>query len=259
MCLILFSFEQHPKYRLILAANRDEFLDRPTRPAAPWPAPDAIIAGKDLKAGGTWLGVSPLGRFAAVTNYRDLKTERKTGPSRGHLVKDFVTSGVEADSYLDNLEASAPSYSGYNILLGTKEGCWWYSNISREKRLVVPGLYGLSNHFLDTPWPKVVRGKTRLAELIRADQLTPEAVFEMLNDETQAPDNQLPDTGVGLEWERKLSSMFIRMPRYGTRCSTFILQDYEGRLSFFERTYPVTDTPPFDVSFDPIQDAHHAI
>ena len=249
MCLILCSIEQHAKYRLVLASNRDEFLDRPTRPAAPWTQHAGMVAGQDLKAGGTWFGVTPSGRFGAVTNYRDRTTEKEQAPSRGKLVLDFISSSNAPDQFLGELHATAELYSGYNVLVGDSEQLWWYSNIKKEKELLSPGVHGLSNRFLNTPWPKVERGKEKLESLLKSDEIVVEHVFAMLKDETRAPDELLPDTGVGLDWERPLSSMFIRMPNYGTRCSSLLLMDYDGRITFVERTYPADGSPPFDTRF----------
>ncbi len=236
MCLILFSYAQHPRYKLILAANRDEFLERPTAPAAFWEAHPDVLAGRDIKAGGTWMGVTKNLRFAAITNYRDPASEKKDAPTRGRLVLDFLTGSDRPDVYLQTLQANASAYNGYNLLVGSPEGLWYYSNRENTVREVAPGLYGLSNHLLDTPWPKVAKGKARLQSAIDADNLTTPNLLDVLADSGQAPDADLPQTGVPLDWERILSPMFIEAPNYGTRACTVLLVDHEGGVSFVERT-----------------------
>ena len=249
MCLILFAIDRHPRYRLVLAANRDEFLDRPTRPAAPWPDAGGMVAGKDLKAGGAWFGVAPGGRWAALSNYRAPDAEKPGAPSRGMLVRDFLAVPVRPADYLEGLRDRAGEFSGFNLLVGDAREVRWFSHAAGEERVLTPGLYGLSNHLLDTPWPKVERGKAWLATLLQQDAIDPNEVFDGLRDETPAPDEHLPDTGVGLEWERRLSPMFIRTPRYGTRCSSLILIDRDGNTTFYERTYPPDGGAPVDVSY----------
>ena len=236
MCLILFSYAQHPRYKLILAANRDEFLDRPAEPASFWSAHPDILAGRDVKAGGTWMGITKNLRFAAITNYRDPASEKQNAPTRGRLVLDFLTGNAHPEAYLHNLKARAAAYNGYNLLVGDPEGLWYFSNRENNVRKVQPGLHGLSNHLLNTPWPKVEKGKLRLQMAIEKDGLNSAGLLDVLGDTRQAPDAQLPQTGVPLEWERILSPIFIEAPHYGTRASTVLLLDHEGGVSFVERT-----------------------
>jgi uncharacterized protein with NRDE domain len=238
MCLILFAHEPDSRYRLALAANRDEFYARPTAPAAFWEEAPEVLAGKDLKSGGTWMGVTRDGKVAAVTNFRKPGEEQREAPSRGHLVSDFLMNSKSPDEFLGNLRSRAQNYNGFNLLLGNAEGLWWYSNRDERPKEVDPGIHGLSNHLLDTPWPKVKRGKRALERLlIGEEEITPEQVFPILEDRSPADVDELPDTGVGLELERALSAPFIRSPNYGTRSSTVLLIEHSGNVIFVERSF----------------------
>ena len=248
MCLILFSYQDHPEYRLILAANRDEFYERPTLPATMWDDED-FIAGKDLKAGGTWIGVHKEGRLGALTNYRDPSTERDRSSSRGELVVDYLRSINEPRAYLDEIRESAEAYNGFNVLVGDTDSLWYYSNKQHDILPVTPGVHGLSNHLLNTPWPKVQRGTSMFETVIRSETLNVETLFEVLLDDQIAPDSELPSTGVPIEWERTLSPMFIRSSGYGTRCSTVITLRKTGEMEFYERTYPVGGGPSKTLHF----------
>ncbi len=236
MCLILFSYDQHPKYQLILAANRDEFLERPTAPAASWDEYPGLFAGRDLKAGGTWMGITADLRFAAITNYRDPATEKKSAPSRGDLVLDYLKGEMHPEAYLHALEKRAADYNGYNLLLGSGNDLWYYSNKENLIRKVRPGIHGLSNHLMNTPWPKVEKGKSRLQTVTASEEVSSDALIALLKDPHVAPDDALPSTGVPLEWERMLSPMFIQAPHYGTRASTVLLIDRAGTVTFVEQT-----------------------
>lgn len=227
MCLIVFAWQVMPGAPLIAAANRDEFYDRPTAPAAPWPEAPQVIAGRDLKFGGSWMGVSQEGpngpRFAALTNIRGPLERRPDAPSRGALVADFLTGTLSAADYLDALRGKCADYNGFNLVLGDREQLFWFSNRgdgdSRNGQPLEPGIYGISNSLLDAPWPKVLRTKAQFASLLC--QGAPEdAYFEMLADTTRASDLRLPDTGIEIELERKLSAVCIETPGYGTRTST---------------------------------------
>lgn len=238
MCLILFAYEAHPSYRLILAANRDEFYERPTGPAAFWPDAPGLLAGRDLRHGGTWLGVTRAGRFAALTNYRDPSAKLDGARSRGGLVTDFLKNRQPPAHYAREVAATAAAYDGFNLLAGDAQTLYYFSNRGGAPSKLAPGVYGLSNHLLDTPWPKVARGKRALGEVIgTGDALAPEAVIEILFDRVRAADAELPDTGVGVEVERVLSPLFIASPGYGTRSSTVVLIDREGKLTFVERSF----------------------
>ncbi|MDD4241794.1 MAG: NRDE family protein [Smithellaceae bacterium] len=237
MCLILFAYNAHPSYRLVLAANRDEFYDRPTKPADFWADHPQVLAGLDLKEKGAWLGVTKAGRFAAVTNYRDPASWMEGAPSRGRLVRRYLTGSESPEAYLQKLLPRAKKYNGFNLLAGDAESLWVYSNRDRAQKLA-PGVYGLSNRFLDTPWPKVLRGKKLLkAALAEKGKVLEEALFALLADRRMPPDSRLPDTGVNRDWERILSPMFISSPVYGTRSSTVLLVGKNGRITFVEKTF----------------------
>lgn len=239
MCVIYFAFDEHPDHPLILLANRDEFYARPAAAASFWEDFPDIYAGRDLRAGGTWLGVTKSGRFAAVTNFRD--PAAPTGPrSRGDLVAEFLKSDQSARNYIATVEANRSDYSGFNLLvgeIGEKRELFYYSNRDNGIRELSAGIYGLSNHLLDTPWPKVVRGKERLAKLIRSGETSEHNFFDVLSDESLAPDRDLPATGISLEFERALSAIFIKTPGYGTRCSTVLHFDKDLEWKFDERVF----------------------
>jgi uncharacterized protein with NRDE domain len=235
MCLIVLAWKKHPECDLVVGANRDEFYDRPSAPAAFWDAAPDVLAGRDLRAGGTWLGVTRQGRFAAITNYRDRGDVRASARSRGELTAGFLQSAVPAGTYANQVYALRTAYNGFSLLVGDGEDLWYASSRDRGARRLPPGVYGLSNHLLDTPWPKVEATKQRFAEAL--GQLDPERhVFDLLADRSTAPDDTLPDTGVGLAVERMLSASFIAGADYGTRSSTFVA--LKGpRIVFVERTY----------------------
>ena len=237
MCLIFLSLQDHPRYKLIVAANRDEFYRRKTTPADFWTDAPNVLAGRDLEANGTWLGVARTGRICLLTNYRDPKNIDPAAPSRGHLVSDFLQRDLTGEQYLSDIEADGKRYNGYNLLAGTFDELWYHSNYGQGIQRIQPGFHGLSNHLLNTPWPKVERGKDLLRPILQQEVLMPAELFEFLYDEHRAPDNQLPDTGIGLERERALSSMFIKSPDYGSRCSTVILIDRQNHVQFSERVY----------------------
>ena len=238
MCLVLLARDAHPDYRLIIAANRDEFYDRPTAPAARWPDAPAVLGGRDLQAGGTWLGIDRSGRFAAVTNYRQGRREAAAPRSRGLLVSEFLLNTGDPRRYVERVAAEADLYNGFNLLAGDAGELLYFSNRGGPPRALEPGIYGLSNHLLDTPWPKVTATKGALEELLTRDpaELIPR-LFDLLSDQGQAEDHLLPRTGVSLEWERLLSAAFIVSKGYGTRSSTVILVGPDGRIVFEERTF----------------------
>lgn len=237
MCLILVAVDTHPKYKLVIAANRDEFYDRPTAPAAFWHDAPRLLAGRDLREGGTWIGVTREARIAAVTNYRQPELNMAGSPSRGKLVAGFLLGQESPVHYLERLSRDAASYSGFNLLVGQSEELYWLSSHGKEIRKLSPGIHGLSNHLLDTPWPKVERGRRALGGILTAADPSAEEIFQCLMDKTTVPDEDLPDTGVGLELERMLSPVFIASPGYGTRSSTVILLERNGSLTFTERSF----------------------
>lgn len=239
MCIILLAHEAHPEYTLVLAANRDEFYERPTAQAHFWSDAADTLAGRDLERGGTWLGVSRKGSIAAITNYREPGVEIKEAPSRGLLVSRFLEGDGDARGYLSALSEKGSRYKGFNLIVGGGGRLYYYSNRGKAPLEIQPGVHGLSNHLLDTPWPKVERGRTALAGLLESGgALSPEAVFEILADDARARDEMLPETGVGLELERMLSPLFIESRIYGTRSSTVVLFNRRQEVIFIERTHP---------------------
>lgn len=237
MCLIFISINNHPKYKLILAANRDEFYKRKTAAAHYWEDHPHILGGRDLEAQGTWMAMTKSGKIGMVTNYRDLSNINPHAPSRGKLVSDFLNNGSHAEEYLKDIHESASDYNGFNLVLGDPDQLAYYSNYQSKIISLEPGFYGLSNHLLDTPWPKVKRGKEMMAPLLDHDKVEPDLLFEVLRDEQIAMDSELPKTGLELERERALSAMFIKTPNYGSRCSTVILVSKDNRVNYIERVY----------------------
>lgn len=239
MCLILFANNFHPKYKLILAANRDEFYDRPSTAAGYWNDIPNLLAGKDLKENGTWLGITKQGKIAAVTNYRDFysQKEKTDFKSRGKLVTKFLTENLTLNDFSNYLMNNRSEYNGYNLIYGATDELIHYSNISDKASKVENGIHGISNHLFDTAWPKVHSGKLRFRKLLSTDEISIDAIFNLLSDEKHFDDELLPDTGVGLDYERILSSIFIKSSIYGTRSSTIITIDMEDKVQFVERTY----------------------
>lgn len=239
MCLILFAYEVHPLYRLIAAANRDEFYTRPAQPASFWPDAPGLLAGRDLTEGGTWLGITRGGRFSAVTNYRDPRALVSQARSRGHLVADYLRGSESPGRYLARVAERGGDYNGFNLLAGDASTLHYYSNRGDEgPRALAPGIYGLSNHLLDTAWPKVEAGKRGLAEMVASGrEIEAEELFHLLSSRERADDARLPETGVGIEMERMLSPLFIESEGYGTRCSTVTLVRRDGLIELIERTH----------------------
>lgn len=245
MCTLAVSYGQHPDYRLVLVANRDEFFNRAAEPAGWWKDHKHILGGRDLIGGGTWLGITKQGRFAAITNYRKFPHEKEYATSRGSIVTDFLNSEMSAEQYLEQLEATRDDFDGYNLLFGTTLGLYYFSNRGDKNGAVPAGVHGLSNHLLNTPWPKVERIKDAMAEVARKRQ-DPEQLLKIMKDDTPAPDDALPDTGVGLDWERQLSPLFIKMDNYGTRVTTLITINGEGKVKFREIGYDPKTNQSFE-------------
>lgn len=239
MCVIIFAWKVHPSYPLILIANRDEFYDRDTLPAARWVENASIIAGRDGERDGTWGGITDQGRVAGLTNFRDGKPFDGFPRSRGQLTADFLGGTCGAEEYLKTIEEEY--YGGYTLLVGTlTEGLWWASNRAEGIHKIEPGIHGLANHLMDTNWPKVQEGKERMESLmhrvIDEDTLI-ENLFQILMNDKQAADEDLPYTGLERELEKLLSSMFVTTPNYGTRSSTVILAKTSGEIRFVERSF----------------------
>lgn len=246
MCTLLFAVDAHPRYRLVVAANRDEFYARPTAQAGWWADAPGVLAGRDLQAGGTWLGVTRAGRWAGLTNVRDPSDVRVGAPSRGALVADFLRGDVPPEAYLRSIAHAR--YAGFNLVVGDLGGAWYMSQKSGVPERLGPGVYGVSNARLDTPWPKVERGKAGLRALLARPEIGADALLDLLADPTRAADDALPDTGVGLELERALSPLFIAMPGYGTRSSTALRVEVGGAASLREATVR-PGAPPEVVEF----------
>jgi uncharacterized protein with NRDE domain len=238
VCLILFAWQAHPRYRLVVAANRDEFHARPTTPAAFWPDRPDLLAGRDLQAGGTWLGLTRTGRFAAITNYREPQApESATEHSRGHLVSRFLDTTQSPLSHARELQKGAMAYHGFNLLLADRNDLVYVSNRNRGPASVSAGVHGLSNHLLDTAWPKVDRGRARLETLLAAGQLDPESLLEMLTDHTLLPGDMPHGIDNSLAPELLAKHYFIVSEIYGTRSSTVLLVSRDGEVEFVERSF----------------------
>ena len=248
MCLVTFAIDQHPDYPFILVANRDEFYSRESQRMHWWQQGTEAhgpswLAGRDAVAGGTWLGVTKSGRWAAVTNYRETGTMPANPTTRGRLVTDFLSAKISPDEYLASLQKHSQQYGGFNLLLGERDSVSWFSNRSNDSQgysELPSGIYGLSNHLLDTRWPKVDKAKNSLRSVIEQEAIGLQDLSSILMDEAVANDADLPDTGVGIEKERMLSSIFIRSPQhdYGTRCSTVLTISRQGRMRVSETSYP---------------------
>ncbi|MFP4476958.1 MAG: NRDE family protein [Desulfatibacillaceae bacterium] len=243
MCIAVFAYKMHPGFPLVLAANRDEFYERPTRAAHYWRDHPYVFGGLDEQEGGTWMAMGQDGRLGLLTNYRDPSSVRDDAPSRGHLVRDFIAQSLSAREWLEELRKTADRYNPFNILCGRYNDLYWFNSRLGEVQRVEPGLHGLSNAYLDTPWPKIKRAKRGLEHALSLEMRHwPDVLFDILTDTTQAPDDQLPDTGVGIECERMLSPVFIKSPTYGTRASTIVVATRTGDVYCEERTYDPNDT-----------------
>ncbi len=253
MCLITFALDQHPEYSLVLVANRDEFYERPTEAAHFWPESPDILAGRDLQQGGTWLGIRTDGRWAAVTNFRDL--ERRQYPlSRGDLTRRFLNSDTPAAEFIQDLHPTMTRYGGFNLLLGDASGVHYCSNRTPHEATLAPGVYGLSNHLLDTPWPKLVKAKVRLRRLL-GDTPSPsdDELMVLLADPTiHASDDEdsLPHASVDPNLERALSAAFINTPHYGTLCTTVLTVSRRGKVRFVEQSFGADGQPGHRAVFE---------
>lgn len=240
MCLILIAWRVHPRYPLIVAANRDEFYSRPTRPAHRWPGDSGLVAGRDLEAGGSWMGVDAAGRFAAVTNFRELEQGPADARSRGELVTDYLLGSASAKSYLNGLTGRADRYRGYNLLLSDGAELYCASNRDTPLRSLPPGVHGVCNGPLDSDWPKVKRGRQLLGEVVACPEPGTAQLFDLLRDQTPSIDDALPDTGVGIELERLLGTIAIdgtiAGQGYGTRSASVLLLDPDGQGRFIEHS-----------------------
>lgn len=237
MCLLVFGYKTTPEYPLIFAGNRDEFYDRPTAPAGVWDEAPHVVGGRDRKAGGTWMGVTQAGHWGVVTNVREPGAYREEARSRGELVAHYLREEPNPKAYLDDVAARAQQYNGFNLLVGTPSSLYYFSSRGGWVEAVAPGVHGLSNDQLNTPWPKVERARTGLRKRLDARAWDEEALFDLLDDRRPAPDEKLPDTGLDLSHERMLSPLFIEGDRYGTRASTVLRIARDGTVLFAERTF----------------------
>ena len=247
MCLLVLAWRCHPRHRLVVAANRDEFHARAAAPLGPWDPPSVVIGGRDLLAGGAWFAVDTRRRFGIVTNFREFGRRRRSAPSRGGLIPAYLSGDLAPGEYLRQLETDAPGYAGFNLLVGDGNTLWYASNRADQfARELPPGIYGLSNEFLDTPWPKLVRVRARFTGLLE-DPLSVDRqwlegkLFEMLADREPAPPDTVPPGDLSPEWARKLSAPFVFDPAYGTRCSTVLTLDDSLRIA--ERRFDADGSP----------------
>lgn len=251
MCLILFAFQHHPDFPLIVSANRDEFYRRPTLPAHYWNEAPHIFAGKDLQAGGTWMGVTKTGRFAAVTNFRELSAPPEQAISRGALCSDFLNSNLHPEAYLKVIDQKKHRYSGFNLLLGDGQQLYNYSNRQGDIQALRPGIHGLSNGLLNENWPKVQRGKQTLEKTL-TNSSSLQAILPILFNKQQAKPSELPTTGVDDDTEQLLSSRFIQSPEYGTRTSTVCRIDRASNCDWLEQHFdangPLGDATLFQIT-----------
>jgi len=250
VCLILLAIDAHPRYPLVVAANRDEFYDRPTRQAEFWDDAPDVLAGRDLREGGTWMGVTRGGRFCALTNVRNPADHRPGAPSRGRLVSEYLKGREGPVDYLASVMRDGVAYNGFNLLVGRGDEVYWFSNRDGKPLRLESGVHGLSNGLLNTAWSKVVHGKAGLEGLLSSEPGPSVAgLLDLLADRNPAADDGLPRTGVSMEWERLLSPIFISSPTYGTRSSTVLLLEREGRMVFVERTHDPWFRGDLDVTF----------
>ncbi|CZR07010.1 NRDE family protein [Trichococcus collinsii] len=250
MCLISIQLSQNASYKLMLVANRDEQYDRPSLPAHFWPDHPDLLAGKDLSARGTWLGITKQGKIAAVTNSYLMTTQESDQKlSRGNLVMDYLTGTTGPEDYLNQVRQQRTDYNGFNLIIGSSDSLHHYNNILDEINVLQIGNHTISNATLDTPWPKVTRTKAAMAELAYSSPLDEEAIFRIMADRTPPPDDHLPDLPLDLPILRAVSANFIQTERYGTRSTSLILIDHSDRVTFVERSY-LPDGTSSDVRFN---------
>lgn len=248
MCLIIFAYHSHPEYPLIVTANRDEFHSRRTQQAHWWLDNPNLLAGKDLEADGTWLGVSRTGKFAAVTNIREPHLKSSAPASRGLLPRRYLTEATGEQQFARELQRTGKRYQGYNLIYGDSSNLYYFSNRNGKPKQLLPGIYGLSNAQLNTPWPKTTKAKELLLQQLNAQKLVSIKLLDVLTSTDIAEDALLPDTGVSLDWERRLSAICVKSSDYGTRSSTALVFDRQGQVTFHERT--LAPTPSEDVKIE---------
>lgn len=240
MCILFIAVQKHPKFPLIIAANRDEFHPRPTLASHFWDDSPHLLGGRDLTAGGTWMGVTRNGRISALTNIRNPSRNNEDAKTRGELVTQFLNKDISLDAYASILESSVDDYNGYNLLYGSLLPLKMsvFNNHTLRHQQLSTGYYGLSNASLDKPWPKIERGKQALADYCEShNEIDTRILFRLLGDNTQADDQDLPETGVPYEWEKQLSSIFIHGEGYGTRSSTVLTVDNNNHVEWIEHSF----------------------
>ena len=235
MCLVVLAFGIDPEYPLIVAGNRDEFHDRPTRDAGWWPDKPDLLGGRDLQAGGTWLGLHRSGRFATVTNFRDADQPNPRLRSRGELVTAFLESNLRPAEFLQTIEADA--YAGFNLIVSDTRGLAYLSNRGGGLVELQPGVYGLSNATLDTPWEKVERSKSLLRRLVETDSANETELMRLLDDRKKGPASEVRSERLPFATAHAITAPFIVMPEYGTRCSTVVRAIRDGSWTFLERRF----------------------
>ena len=247
MCLVVFAWKAHPEYKLIVAANRDEFHGRPSQDAHWWPDLPNVLGGRDLQAGGTWLATSRSGRFATVTNYREQQTARSGARSRGEIVTNFVTGESDAGSYVSSF--AGEHYAGVSLLVADDDNIAYTSNRSDDAVTLDAGVYGLSNASLDTPWAKLVRTKATLTALIESNKVNATELLRLLADQTPAAISEVDNSELPFKLARSLTAPFIVSDSYGTRCSTTLMISYDGKTEFCERRFDARGVARGDSNF----------
>lgn len=258
MCLIVFAYKYHPKYPFILAGNRDEFYARPTQKLHEWNSDPKIYAGRDLKEGGTWLGINEHGKIAVLTNYRDLTKIKENAPSRGNIATNILLSNEPIAEQLSGLIPEFQKYNGFNLIAGDLHNLYYVTNEKDYFSEIQPGLYGISNAFLNTPWPKTNDALQHFTHAINGETPDEEAIFELLANTSTYPDRMLPKTGLSPEMEKAVSSIFILTDDYGTRSSALVMMNQKGEIKFTEKTYrpgsvEITDSEEYQLSLSKAQ------
>ncbi|MFN0275744.1 MAG: NRDE family protein [Chitinophagales bacterium] len=246
MCLINFAYQHHAKYKLILVGNRDEFYNRPTKKLHWWDDSPDIIGGRDMKDGGTWMGMSRDGKIAALTNYRDLRNVKENAPSRGNILRKYLNGSTPLDEFHVFLKTQGRFYNGFNLLYGTTNELYYYTNAGERWQMILPGIYGLSNAYLNTPWEKVQKSKTAFTKIIENEVVSPDKFLTMMFNTEFAAASSLPSTGIPFELEKKLSAMFIQTENYGSRLTTFISIDQQNHVHYHEKSYVPKDYAFFE-------------
>lgn len=238
MCLAALAWNVHPLWRAVVVANRDEFHARPAATLGAWADAAQVLAGRDLQAGGTWFGLARDRRFGLITNFREPARRRPRAPTRGRLIVDYLQTSRPAESFLESIADESTGYAGFNLLLADSETLWYASNRAEPfARPLAAGIHALSNHVLDTPWPKLQRLRQTLEAWVAAREDDTRPLWDALADRQLAQHHDLPSTGLTLEWEHRLSSPFVHHPEYGTRCSSILRIGHDGSVHFEERSF----------------------